>query len=49
MELTGHACTEALNEAEEAGTREGSEGNAGGVRVELKVRAIMGQSRRFEM
>ncbi len=38
MKLTGPACTEALSEAEEAGTREGAEGNAGGVRVELRVR-----------
>jgi hypothetical protein len=38
MKLTGHACTEALSGAEEAGTRERTEGNAGEVRVELKVR-----------
>ena len=38
MKLTGHACTEALNGAEKAGRREGAEGNAGGVRVERKVR-----------
>ena len=38
MELTGHACTEAMNEAEEAGRRERAEDNAGGVRVELRVR-----------
>jgi hypothetical protein len=36
--LTGPACTEALNEAEEDGTRERAEDNAGGVRVELGVR-----------
>ena len=38
MKLTGPACAEALNEAEEAGTRERAEGNAGGVRVERRVR-----------
>ena len=38
MELTGPACTEALNGAEEDGTRERVEGNAGGVRVERRVR-----------
>jgi hypothetical protein len=38
MKLTGPACTEALNEAEEAGTRERTEDSAGGVRVELGVR-----------
>jgi hypothetical protein len=37
-QLTGPACTEALNEAEEAKGREGAEGNAGGVRVERRVR-----------
>ena len=37
---TGPACTEALNEAEEAERRERAEGNAGGVRVERRVRAI---------
>ena len=40
MELTGHACTEALSGAEEAERRERSQGNAGGVRVELGVRAL---------
>jgi len=40
MELTGHACTEAMNEAEEAERRERSEDNAGGVRVELRVRRL---------
>jgi len=39
MKLTGPACTEAMNEAEEARRRERAEGNAGGVRVELRVRA----------
>ena len=38
MELTGPACTEALNGAEEAGRRERAEDKAGGVRVERKVR-----------
>jgi hypothetical protein len=38
MELTGPACTEALNEAEEDESRERAEDNAGGVRVELRVR-----------
>ena len=38
MKLTGPACTEAMSEAEEAGTRERAEGNAGGVRVERVVR-----------
>ena len=38
MKLTGPACTEALSEAEKAGTRERAEGNAGGVRVERRVR-----------
>jgi hypothetical protein len=38
MKLTGPACTEALSGAEEAGRRERAEGNAGGVRVERKVR-----------
>ena len=37
-ELTGPACTEALNGAEEARRRERAEGNAGGVRVEREVR-----------
>ena len=38
MKLTGPACTEAMNEAEEAGTRERTGDNAGGVRVERRVR-----------
>jgi len=38
MKLTGPACTEAMSEAEEDGTRERAEDNAGGVRVELGVR-----------
>jgi hypothetical protein len=38
MKLTGPACTEALNEAEKAERRERAEDNAGGVRVELRVR-----------
>jgi len=38
MELTGPACTETMSEAEEAERRERAEGNAGGVRVELRVR-----------
>jgi len=43
MKLTGHACTEALNEAEEAGTRERTDDNAGGVRVERRVRRVMNE------
>jgi hypothetical protein len=38
MKLTGPACAEALNEAEEAERRERAEDNAGGVRVERGVR-----------
>ena len=38
MKLTGPACTEAMNEAEEAEQRERAEGSAGGVRVEREVR-----------
>jgi hypothetical protein len=38
MELTGPACAEVLSGAEEDGTRERAEDNAGGVRVELRVR-----------
>jgi len=38
MKLTGPACTEAMSGAEEAGRRERAEDNAGGVRVELRVR-----------
>jgi hypothetical protein len=41
MKLTGPACTEALNGAEEAGRRERAEGSAGGVRVERRVRPIL--------
>jgi len=37
MKLTGHACTEATNEAEEAEGRERAEDSAGGVRVERRV------------
>ncbi len=38
MKLTGPACIEALNGAEEAGRQERAEGNVGGVRVERRVR-----------
>ena len=38
MKLTGPARTEEMNEAEEAGRRERTEGSAGGVRVERRVR-----------
>jgi len=38
MKLTGPACTEAMNEAEKDETREGAKDNAGGVRVERRVR-----------
>ena len=38
MKLTGPACTETLNEAEKARRRERTPDNAGGVRVELRVR-----------
>ena len=41
MKLTGPACTEALNEAEEAERRERTEDNAGGVRVERRVRGTL--------
>jgi hypothetical protein len=41
MKLTGPACTEAMSEAEEAGRRERAEDNAGGVRVERRVRTIV--------
>ena len=41
MKLTGPACAEAMNEAEEDGTRERAEDNAGGVRVERRVRALI--------
>ena len=40
MKLTGPACTEATSGAEEAGSGERTEGNAGGVRVELRVRPL---------
>ena len=40
MKLTGPACTETMSEAEKAGTRERAEDNAGGVRVELRVRPL---------
>jgi hypothetical protein len=42
MKLTGPACTEATSGAEEAGTRERAEDNAGGVRVERRVRRVQG-------
>ena len=42
MKLTGPACTEALSEAEEAEGRERTEGRAGGVRVERRVRQGVG-------
>ena len=38
MKLTGTACAEALSGAEDAGTRERAKRNAGGVRVEQRVR-----------
>jgi hypothetical protein len=40
MKLTGPACAEAMNEAEEAERRERAEDSAGGVRVELRVRPM---------
>jgi len=40
MKLTGPACTEAMNGAEEAERRERAEDNAGGVRVERRVRPL---------
>jgi hypothetical protein len=40
MKLTGPACAEAMNEAEEAERRERAEDSAGGVRVERRVRAL---------
>jgi hypothetical protein len=43
MKLTGPACTEALSGAEEARRRERAEDNAGGVRVERRVRATTDQ------
>lgn len=39
MKQSGPACTEALSEAEEGGSGERAKGNAGGVRVEWRVRA----------
>ena len=42
MKLTGHACTEAMSRAEEAEQRERAEDNAGGVRVERRVRRLRG-------
>jgi len=41
MKLTGPACTEATNGAEEAERRERAEDNAGGVRVERTVRRVV--------
>ena len=41
MKLTGHASSRVLSGAEEDGTRERAEDNAGGVRVELRVRQIV--------
>jgi hypothetical protein len=38
MKLTGHACTEVLSGAEESERRERAKDNAGGVRVERRVR-----------
>jgi len=38
MKLTGPACTEAMSGAEKAERREREEDNAGGVRVERRVR-----------
>ena len=40
MKLTGPACTETMNEAEEDELRERAEDNAGGVRVERRVRRV---------
>ena len=41
MKLTGPACTEATSGAEIAERRERAEDNAGGVRVERRVRALL--------
>jgi hypothetical protein len=41
MKLTGPACIEAMNGAEEAGSGERAEDNAGGVRVERRVRRML--------
>jgi hypothetical protein len=38
MKLSGPACTEAMSGAEESERRERAEDNAGGVRVERRVR-----------
>ena len=38
MKLTGTACAEAMSGAEKGGTKERAEDNAGGVRVERRVR-----------
>ena len=45
MKLTGPACTEALSGAEEDERREGAEDNAGGVRVERRVRRYWADDR----
>jgi len=42
MELTGHTFTEAVSGTEEAGTRERTEGKAGGARLERRVRPLLG-------
>jgi len=39
-ELSGHACTEAMSGAGIASRRKRAEGNAGGVRLERKVRPL---------
>jgi hypothetical protein len=41
MKLTGHACSRELSEAEEDERRERAEDNAGGVRVERRVRRVL--------
>jgi len=43
MEPNGPACIEALDGAEEGGTREGAEGSAGGVLVEREVGPVCRQ------
>ena len=48
MKLTGHACTETLNEAEKARTRKKKSARAGGVRVERRVRAMVVESMQSE-
>jgi hypothetical protein len=45
MKLTGHACTETMSGAEEARGKERAEGNAGGIRVERRVRPGVDKSR----